>query len=73
MYIFLKYHDWRYLWWALFGHTTYTLKKMVKRIFGKYSLPISYIAYGLKGNLIGWLICLKNYKKGDVNKIGVNI
>lgn len=73
MYIFLKHRDWRYLWWALFGHTTYTLKKMVKRVFGKYSLPISYIVYSLKGNLIGWFICLKNYKKGDVNKIGINI
>jgi len=73
MYIFLKHHDKRYLWWALFGHATYTIKKMIKRIFRKYSLPLSYIIKSLKGNLIGWYICLKNYKKGGEDKSGVNI
>lgn len=39
MYIYLKYGDFRYLWWALIGHEIYTIKKMIKRIFRKYNLP----------------------------------
>ena len=50
MYIYLKHHDFRYLWWALVGHEMYTFKKMFKRIFKQYDLPISYICWGLKGN-----------------------
>ena len=69
MYIFLKNRDYRYLWWALFGHSCYTIKKMIMYIFGKYSLSIEYLKYGLKGNLIGWIKCLKAYirckKSGD--------
>ena len=63
MYIYLKYGDFRYLWWALIGHEIYTIKKMIKRIFRKYNLPLNYIWYGLKGNLKGWFVCKKNYKK----------
>ena len=63
MYIYLKHHDFRYLWWALVGHEMYTFKKMFKRIFKQYDLPISYIWWGLKGNLKGWRVCQKNYKK----------
>jgi len=71
MYIYLKHNDYRYLWWALIGHPLYTIKKMVKSILGKYSLPISYIKYGLRGNLKGWRVCLKNYRrmKKDGNDI----
>ena len=63
MYIFLKHKDYRYLWWAICGHSLYTCTKMIKSIFGKYSLSVNHIAYGLAGNLIGWIICLKNYLK----------
>lgn len=65
MYIYLKFHDYRNLWWAIFGHACYTIKKMIRSIFGLYSLPISYLIYGLRGNLKGWRVCLKNYKRGN--------
>ncbi len=65
MYIYLNFHDYRNLWWALIGHSCYTIKKMIKSVFGKYSLPVSYLIYGLRGNLKGWRICLKNYKRGQ--------
>ena len=68
MYIFLKHHDYRYLWWSLIGHECYTIKKMIKRLFGKYNLPISYIMCGLKGNLKGYRVCLKNYRKKEYNE-----
>lgn len=64
MYIHLKHHDYRYLWWSLFGHSCYTIKKMILHIFGKYPLSFNYLKYGLKGNLIGWYRCLKTYKRG---------
>ena len=70
MYIYLKFHDYRNLWWAIIGHPCYTIKKMIKSIFGLYSLPISYLIYGLRGNLKGWRVCLKNYRRG---KNGDNI
>ena len=65
MYIYLKFHDYRNLWWAIIGHPCYTIKKMIKSILGKYSLPISYLIYGLRGNLKGWRVCLKNYRRGQ--------
>lgn len=64
MYIYLKFKDYRNLWWAIIGHPCYTIKKMVKSILGLYSLPLNYLIYGLKGNLKGWRVCLKNYKRG---------
>lgn len=67
MYIYLKFHDYRNLWWAIIGHELYTVKKMIKSIFKKYPLPISYLIYGLKGNIKGWNVCLKNYKKEKRN------
>ena len=70
MYIYLENNDFRYLWWALVGHEMYTIKKMVKRIFKKYNLPISYIWCGFKGNLAGWKLCLKNYNKMKRGKRG---
>ena len=30
IYIYLKHHDFRYLWWALVGHEMYILKKCSK-------------------------------------------
>lgn len=63
MFIYLKYHDYRYLWWSLFGHACYTIKKVIKHIFGKYPLSFEYLKYGLKGNLKGWRICLREYKR----------
>src|SRR5690606_17916528 len=30
MNIFLKYGDFRYLWWAIIGHPVYTISKMIK-------------------------------------------
>ena len=70
MYIFLKFRDYRNLWWSIIGHQLYTIKKIIKRCFGLYSLPINYIIYGLRGNFKGWIICLKNYKRGiDGNNI----
>lgn len=63
MYIYMKFHDFRYLWWAIIGHSCYTIKKMIKSILGTYPLSIKYLIYGLKGNLRGWYVCLKNYKR----------
>lgn len=63
MYIFLKYHDYRNLWWSIIGHELYTIKKMIKSIFKKYPLSTGYLIYGLKGNMKGWRVCLKNYRK----------
>lgn len=63
MYIYLKYHDYRNLWWAIIGHPCYTIKKMIKHMLGLYSLPINYLMYGLRGNLKGWRVCLKNYRR----------
>lgn len=64
MYIYLKNKDFRYLWWSLFGHSCYTIKKMILYKLGKYPLSIDYLKYGLKGNLKGWYRCLKTYKRG---------
>lgn len=63
MFIFLKYKDYRYLWWALVGHELYTIKKILRRIFKRYNLPISYTVHSLKGNIKGWQVCIKNYRK----------
>ena len=63
MYIYLEHKDLRYLWWAIIGHEMYTVKKMIKRILKKYDLPLSYIWCGLKGNIKGWRLCKRNYKK----------
>lgn len=71
MYIFLANKDYRYLWWAIIGHPIYTISKIIKSIFKCYPLPVNYIIYGLKGNLKGWRICLKNYKRGGWNN-GIN-
>ncbi len=70
MYIFLKFHDYRNLWWAIIGHECYTIKKMIKSVLGLYSLPNGYLIYGLRGNLKGWRVCLKNYRR---SKNGNNI
>lgn len=60
MHIFLKFKDWRSLRWSLYGHPTYSLKKIWKRVFGKYNLPISYIIYSLGGSVLGsWLYLYK--------------
>ena len=67
MYIFLKYHDFRNLWWSIIGHELYTIKKMIKSLFKKYPLSIEYLFYGLKGNIKGWILCLKNYRKERKN------
>ena len=69
MYIFLTNKDYRYLWWAIVGHPVYTIKKMIKHLFGKYPLSFDYLKYGLKGNLKGWRVCLKAYKKENENDI----
>lgn len=53
MRIFIKFGDFRYLWWSLFGHSIYTISKIIKRILGKYPLPIKYIFASLKGNISG--------------------
>lgn len=63
MYIYLEHKDLRYLWWAIIGHEMYTVKKMIKRILKKYDLLLSYIWCGLKGNIKGWRLCKRNYKK----------
>ena len=69
MYIYLTNKDYRYLWWAIFGHSLYTIRKMIKHIFGKYPLSLGYLKFSLKGNLLGWRVCLKAYKKNDENDI----
>lgn len=71
MYIFLENHDYRYLWWVIFGHSCYTIKKMILHLFGKYSLSFDYLKYGLKGNLKGFRVCLKEYRR--MKKNGNNI
>lgn len=71
MYIYLTNKDFRYLWWSLFGHSCYTIKKMILSLFNKYPLKIKYLKYGLKGNLKGGILCLKAYRKNK--KYGNNI
>lgn len=61
MYIFLKHRDFRYLWWSLFGHTFYTINKIIKSVFNLYPLPISYLINGLLGNIVGTYIAIWRY------------
>lgn len=70
MYIYLTNNDYRYLWWAIFGHLLYTMKKVIKSLLGLYPLSVSYLQYSIKGNLLGWKKCLKNYRSAkDGNNI----
>ena len=61
MNFFVRFNDFRSLWWALFGHACYTLKKIIKSLFGLYPLPITYLMYGLYGNVIGWIRFINVY------------
>jgi GT2 family glycosyltransferase len=61
MSIFLNYFDYRYLWWALIGHASYTIRKMILSLRGRYPLPLSYIVHGLRGNSIGWAIAIYDH------------
>ncbi|MCT4574830.1 MAG: glycosyltransferase [Alphaproteobacteria bacterium] len=58
MYIFLRNRDFRYLWWSLFGHSFYTLSKIVKSCFLRYPLPPTILLLGLYGNFVGCVKCL---------------
>jgi len=60
MHIFYTQKDWRSLRWALYGHPLYSLGKIVRRIIGKYPLPINFIVFSLVGSCLGsWLYILK--------------
>lgn len=63
MYIFLKYRDYRSLFWAFGGHQLYVFKNMFKRIIGKYALPLSYLIYTLVGSSLGGMLFLYKYYK----------
>lgn len=60
MHIFYTQKDWRSLRWALYGHPLYSFGKIVRRITGKYPLPINFIIYSLAGSCLGsWLYMFK--------------
>ncbi len=71
MCIFIEHRDFRYLWWAVFGHSTYTVKKLINRVFGRYPFPSTYILKNLEGNILGWLYFIHYYyfKGGRKSKI----
>lgn len=62
-YIFLKYQDWRSLFWAFGGHQLYVLKNMFKRLTGGCGLPVGYLAYSLAGSALGGLLFVWRYLK----------
>jgi len=61
IYFFLKYLDFRSLFWAYGGHQFYIIGNMIKRILGKHPLPLNYLFYSLTGSSIGAILFLIKY------------
>lgn len=61
LYIFMKYRDWRSLFYGLVGHHLYVLSNLLKSIFKKYPLPFSYTIHSLMGSLLGVPLFLYKY------------
>lgn len=59
--IFSKYKDYRSLYWGLLGHHLYVLKNVIKSLFAKYPLPLSYTIYSLTGSIAGIFIYYYKY------------
>ncbi len=61
IYFFLKYLDFRSLFWAYGGHQFYIIGNIVKRILKKYPLPLNYLFYSFAGSSIGATLFLIKY------------
>mgnify|MGYP001613049953 CR=1 FL=1 len=62
MYLFMNYRDFRSLYWALIGHQLYLLNNMIKRLRGKYPLPLDFIIFSMAGSISGPWIFIYRYE-----------
>ena len=72
--LFLSFRDTKCLYWSLIGHPLYSLNKIIKRVNGKYSLPIDYVLYSIAGSLSGsWVYLYRRIKLKLLSKNHIGV